>query len=486
MNDDQASPHLNIGDVVDGRYELLEEIGEGGFATVYRARQRIIDRIIALKVLHIIPNPKRARAFAERFAYEARLAAQIQHPNVVTIHDFGFAGLMKQPYIAMEMLSGYGLDEELKRNGALEARRAFKLIRRALDAIRVGHRLGVVHKDLKPPNLFLCAPGTEHDEHLKILDFGVARLATEATSHTATGEVIGTPQYLAPEYILEQLVTPAFDVYQMGLILVEMLTGRKVVADANPYSCAMKHADGKIEVPDPLWHGALGPVLRRALARDHSKRFQDAGELLDALEGIDADRVKRDLERGYSGSTNLADDQKDPKSSTAPLRPDEPWLDRMADVAFASEPDADRDAPATDVMPTVDSDAIDDEQRTGERTEVHDTNAVARLLAKTVDGGGSSADGAPPPWAADLQRAMASPGGAQRSAEVAAAVERGAAAFAADATPGRLDPHKVEENFAAARRETEEKRAGCGGRSGSARRGRSAGARSGDPNRGSR
>ncbi len=283
--------HLTPGTVLEGRYEITGVLGEGGFATVYKARQLNIQRDVAIKILNPGTDARTARSFEERFLREARTAAQINHSNVVSIYDFGFTDQTRQPYIAMEMLDGHDLEEELQQNGPMESQRALRLFCEALEALGEAHKLGIVHKDLKPSNLFLCAPGSRR-ELLKIVDFGIARVhELEGKKLTGTGQILGTPQYLAPEYIQSQIATPALDVYQMGLILIEMLTGKAVVDFDNPYQCLMVHGSGALEVPTTLVSGPIGAVLLKSLEHDHTQRYVDAYAFHEALVQIDSSTI---------------------------------------------------------------------------------------------------------------------------------------------------------------------------------------------------
>lgn len=284
---------LNPGTVLDGRYEILGKLGEGGFAVVYRARQINIQRDVAIKVLSSSGVDSRtAKQFEERFLREARTAARINHPNVVNIFDFGFTDGLRQPFIAMELLQGHDLEEELEASGAMDVQRAVPLFLEALEALGEAHKKGIIHKDLKPSNLFLCHPGSRR-ELVKVVDFGIARInESKGKKLTGTGQILGTPQYLAPEYIQAQIATPSLDVYQMGLILIELLTGKAVVDFDNPYQCLMAHGSGTLEVPASLINGALGAVLLRALEHDHNARFRDADDFYHALKAVDLSTVE--------------------------------------------------------------------------------------------------------------------------------------------------------------------------------------------------
>jgi hypothetical protein len=276
---------LDVGTLIDGRYEVTGYLGEGGFATLYRARHIQIQREVALKVLEIPRTADDGGSFADRFLREARIAASIDHPNVVTIHDFGSFGEFDQLYIAMELLHGHDLDAELERTGRLEPKRALRLMCECLGALGCGHKLGIVHKDLKPANLFLTHPG-ERRETLILLDFGVAIKSEQHTRYTQAGEICGTPRYLAPEYIDSQTATAATDVYQMGLVLAEMLLGEPVVKGDTGLRCIMEHLGG-LALPRQLAGLDIGRVIRKALSLEPEDRFANAIEFQQAILAVE-------------------------------------------------------------------------------------------------------------------------------------------------------------------------------------------------------
>jgi eukaryotic-like serine/threonine-protein kinase len=276
--------HLTPGTVLEGRYEITGFIGAGGFALVYRARETAIQRDVAIKILSAPRDGEDLVAFRERFSREAQTAARIHHPNVVTVHGFGM--LETQPYIVMELLEGADLNDLLRDEGPMPPTRAIPLFVNVLDALGEAHRQGIIHKDLKPANLFLHHAGTRR-EMMKVVDFGIARIGHKGGHLTTTGQLMGTPRYYAPEYIKNQVVTPSLDVYQMGLILVETFTGKPVVNVDDPYVCLMRHSNGELGIPMPLLDSPLGPVLVKALELDHQSRFLDCHAFREALEEID-------------------------------------------------------------------------------------------------------------------------------------------------------------------------------------------------------
>lgn len=293
-SDSKSALGLGPGTVIAGRYEVVKLLGSGGFAAVFHAFDRDIERQVAIKVLNIaaVTAPGAEMGpFLERFKREAKLAARIHHPNVVEIYDFGVIEGKAMPYIIMEMLDGHDLQEEVKMNGGMAPERALPLFFGALEALGEAHRLGIVHKDIKPANLFISRPGTRN-EMLKVVDFGIAHIGgTDESRMTQTGAMFGTPQYLSPEYVQTQTVGPEMDVYQMALVLVELLTGRTVVDDENPWQCALKHATGELVIPSAILDGELGPIISKALEYEPSERFPDALAFADAIDKIDPAKV---------------------------------------------------------------------------------------------------------------------------------------------------------------------------------------------------
>jgi protein-disulfide isomerase/tRNA A-37 threonylcarbamoyl transferase component Bud32 len=295
---------LPNGFVIAGRYEVTAFIGSGGFAQVYACHDKGIERAVAIKVLNpMLPlrNEKpldteaRRLSLQARFRREASCAARIRHPNVVTIHDFGVMSEPPRPYIVMELLEGRDLQQILADGERMTASVALPMFIPCLVALGKGHDLGIVHKDLKPANLVL-------DEGLlRLVDFGIARVEGQKAL-TASAQIMGTAQYLAPEYIRSQAVTPAVDVYQMGLILAEVLTGEPVVQEENPLACVMRHGSGDVRPPQVLLDTPLGPLLERALQHAPEDRYANGHAFAEALASVDARDVEAAL--GELGTAN--------------------------------------------------------------------------------------------------------------------------------------------------------------------------------------
>ena len=280
---------LPVGSVLDDQYEVESHVGSGGFADVYRALDRSNGRPVAIKVLRFLGGPELQKNVEARFIQDARAAASISHPNVVRILSFHESMSMSRPggqvasyrrmYIAMEFLEGLTLKQFLADNGPIELDKGLALMLGALDGLALGHNRRIVHKDLKPANLFVTQRGDL--ERLTVLDFGVARL-TDGRGLTNPGDHFCTPRYAAPEYLKDGSATPALDVYQMGLVLAEMLTGVPVVAGTSFFDCGSAHQRG-LDIDPRLKRSVIGPVLERALAKDPVDRYVDARAFHTAL-----------------------------------------------------------------------------------------------------------------------------------------------------------------------------------------------------------
>ncbi len=258
-----------------GQYRILEKIGHGGMGTVYKGYDTALDRYVAIKVL--APHLVWEQGLVDRFLREARTAAHLKHPHIVTIYNVG-----KQDgiyYFVMEYLPGRTLAEVIRQEGALPLQRVARIAEQIASALDYAHAQGLVHRDVKPGNI-LIGPG----DQATLTDFGIVKALT-GTSLTRTGIFIGTPEYVSPEQARGQDVDPRSDIYSLGVVCYEMLTGRvPFVGD----TLAVLHAHG-YDPPPPLrslnpWApAALEPVIGQALAKDPAQRYGTAGELVAAL-----------------------------------------------------------------------------------------------------------------------------------------------------------------------------------------------------------
>lgn len=289
-----------IGRLVDGRYEVLERIARGGMATVYRAIDRRLDRDVAVKVMH--PHLAESEDFVSRFRREARAAARLSHPHVVGVFDQGM--WEDSFYLTMEYVDGHDLRSELRVDGALSLERALAVTQSVLDALASAHRRGLVHRDIKPENVMVTRDGV-----IKVADFGLARAVSEATA-ASTATVLGTVAYLAPELLTDGRASEPSDVYAVGIMLYEMLTGHQPFTGDVPINVAFQHVNSSVPAPsDHLdWLPVEVDELVGALtARDPSERLQDGDAALAATRRVIATVTGDVLTRRAESSEQAGD-----------------------------------------------------------------------------------------------------------------------------------------------------------------------------------
>ncbi|HZO15705.1 MAG TPA: protein kinase [Polyangiaceae bacterium] len=276
----QRLPFAMIGE----HYRLEAPIGEGGFGAVYRAVDLRIDRPVAVKLLH--RELMGSGDVEARFLREAELARRLQHPNTVRLVDFGRAH-DGTPFLVFEFLAGESLDALLGRVGGLSPARVAHIGAQVLKSLMEAHALGIVHRDIKPANLFLTRHAGEPD-FVKVLDFGVAKAPQgQMTALTATGLTLGTPSYMAPELLRGEPVSAASDVYALGLVLAEALTGSVIIWGATPALTMMEQlADRAVSLPPQVMESPLGPLIQRATQKVVEHRYASAEEMLAELERL--------------------------------------------------------------------------------------------------------------------------------------------------------------------------------------------------------
>jgi eukaryotic-like serine/threonine-protein kinase len=280
------SERLDVDTIIDGRYRIERRIGSGGMADVYCAQDLQLGRRVALKVLY--RRFAEDQEFVERFRREASSAAGLQHQHVVAVYDRGeWDGTY---YIAMEYLDGRSLKQIVNEEAPLAPARAIDLTIQVLRAARFAHRRGVIHRDLKPHNVIVEGPGIAGaGAHAKVTDFGIARAG--ASDMTQTGSIMGTAQYLSPEQAQGHAVSAASDLYSIGIILYELLTGRIPFDGDSAVTIALKQVS-EAPVPPSVYNAAVTPeleaVILRALEKDPGRRFADADEFIAALEHVRA------------------------------------------------------------------------------------------------------------------------------------------------------------------------------------------------------
>ncbi len=285
-----------VGQTLDEKYLIEERLSEGGMGTVYRARHLLMDRPVAIKVMRQgLGEDEAARM---RFQHEARAAVRLQHPNAVAVTDCGDTG-DGCVYIVMELVEGRTLREILVKEAPIETARAISIMLQASDAVAAAHEAGIIHRDLKPSNI-LVTQSADAPATVKVFDFGVAKLAPHtldeddpAITLRHAGALIGTPRYMAPEQYNGNGLTPAADVYSLGVILYEMLTGMAPFTGSTPIEIAAKHVSDPPHAPRQIVAAIPEDVERvvlHALEKDAADRPPDAAafrrELLETAERL--------------------------------------------------------------------------------------------------------------------------------------------------------------------------------------------------------
>lgn len=260
------------GHVIASRYEILDKISEGGMATVYTARRLADGMVVALKVLR--EQYATDAEFIERFQREARAVSELVHPHMVRVYDSGLDGAVH--YIAMEYVEGSNLKEYIRREGRLSPERALAIAAQVCEALEFAHSHGIVHRDVKPQNILLTSAGD-----VKVTDFGIAR-ATSSVTITQTGTVLGSVQYLSPEQARGGPVGRAADIYALGVVLYEMVTGRLPFQGDTPIAIALAHIHQPPPAPGSFFAGLserVEGIIMRALAKSPAQRYASAGEM---------------------------------------------------------------------------------------------------------------------------------------------------------------------------------------------------------------
>ena len=283
-----------VGETIAERYELEEVVGQGGMSTVYKAHDSLLERYVALKVLHQQYNED--EDFVERFKREARSVAQLQHPNIVTVIDRGEED--GRQYIVFEFIDGENLKELVVRKGRLDVRDALEIADEIAQGLAFAHENGLVHRDVKPQNVLLNGDG-----RAKVTDFGIARSLDVEHGVTQTGTILGTSNYIAPEQATGQPVDAHTDVYSLGIVLYEMITGELPFPGENFVAIAMKH----IQQPSPNVLDVRGDVplrvasmIDRALEKDPEHRFPTMGAFATEIEASLAE-----LDRGEDAEVTM-------------------------------------------------------------------------------------------------------------------------------------------------------------------------------------
>lgn len=288
--------------ILDQRYELEELIGGGGMADVYKARDCLLNRPVAVKILH--EEFKQDKEFVDKFQREAQAAARLSHPNIVNIYDVGVAD--GDHYIVMEYVPGRTLKDRIRQEGHLSVSESLRVAREIAEALAHAHANNLVHCDIKPHNILMMADG-----HAKVADFGIARAVTESTM-TYSGNVIGSVHYFSPEQAKGTMITPKSDVYSLGVVLYEMLTGKLPFTGDNPVSIAVKHLQEEpvpVRQIDPAIPPVVEAIVSKAMSKDPAMRPTSA-ELVQ-----DISQAERMLMAGSQSMPQMAPMAQDPDAT---------------------------------------------------------------------------------------------------------------------------------------------------------------------------
>ncbi|MEO6775161.1 MAG: serine/threonine-protein kinase [Kofleriaceae bacterium] len=273
-----------VGKVIDGRYEIQQRVGEGGMGVVYRARQMSIDRVIALKMLN--QQMQGDQQWIQRFYNEAKACSRLQHPNTIRMFDFGQTEDGRL-FMTMEFLDGISLRDALQR-GPLAPQRVVKILIQCCASLAEAHSIGIIHRDIKPDNVFLLNMAGSPD-FVKLLDFSVAKLLEGDRMKTQAGVVFGTPQYMSPEQGRGLPLDARSDLYALGVLAFEMLTGNVPFNDDNAMTVIQMHLHGAIPpMPDSVPY-SVQMIVRRAMEKDAARRYQSSGEMMQHCQQVFAE-----------------------------------------------------------------------------------------------------------------------------------------------------------------------------------------------------
>ena len=283
-----------IGKLLGGRYEIIEKIGGGGMALVYKARCRLLDRYVAIKVLR--EEFTSDEEFIRKFRRESQAAAKLSHPNIVSIYDVGVEGDIY--YIVMEYIKGKTLKEVIREKGKLSFEETVDYSIQIAEALAHAHANHIVHRDIKPHNIMITEDG-----RVKVTDFGIARAATSSTV-TNTNNVLGSVHYFSPEQAKGGYTDEKSDIYSLGIVMYEMITGRVPFEGESPISVALKHVQEEIVPPshiDPTINKNLEKIIMKCVRKDQVERYKSANELL-----VDLKRIKNNWDDDMVGEDDVS------------------------------------------------------------------------------------------------------------------------------------------------------------------------------------
>lgn len=266
-----------LGKILGGRYELIEKIGAGGMAIVYKARCHLLNRYVAVKILR--PELVEDENFVKRFKRESQAAASLSHPNIVNVYDVGQEDGIY--YIVMEYVCGKTLKDYVREKGKLDSREAIKIALQIAAALEHAHKNGIVHRDIKPQNILIG-----DDYTVKVADFGIARAVTSTTITLAGSNVVGSVHYFSPEQARGGYTDAKSDIYSLGIVLYEMVTGTLPFEGDTAVSVAIKHIQEKVKPPgeiNPGIYKSLQDIIQKAIEKQPERRYQSAGQMIEDL-----------------------------------------------------------------------------------------------------------------------------------------------------------------------------------------------------------
>ena len=264
-----------------GRYEIIEKIGEGGMAVVYKAKDRLLNRYVAIKILR--PEFVKDEQFVENFRKESQAAAGLSHPNIVNVYDVGKEGNIH--FIVMELIDGKPLSQVIDEKGRLDYKEAISIARQVASALSLAHKNQIIHRDVKPHNILITSTGTA-----KLSDFGIARAVSKASIAEGSEKIMGSVHYFSPEQARGAYVDERSDIYSLGVVLYEMLTGKVPFDGDNPISIALMHINDPMPSVSSQVPGIppqLEKVIEKATDKYQSNRYKTADEMIEDLDNID-------------------------------------------------------------------------------------------------------------------------------------------------------------------------------------------------------
>ena len=265
--------------ILSGRYELLEKIGDGGMAVVYKGKDKLLNRFIAVKILR--PEFTKDATFVENFKRESQAAAGLSHPNIVGVYDVGREGNIN--YIVMELIEGDTLNKIIEKEAPMDYRKVIDISKQVASALRTAHKNKIIHRDVKPHNIMVTNDGV-----VKLADFGIARAVNDATLSTGS-KIVGSVHYFSPEQARGNYVDERSDIYSLGIVMYEMLTGKVPFDGDNPVTVALKHINEEIVPPrelEPSIPPALERIVMKATSKFQTNRYANADELIQDLDNV--------------------------------------------------------------------------------------------------------------------------------------------------------------------------------------------------------